>query len=135
MVGHHLQRDDLYMRVVAGNAPPLLFHPLAELCELHARRIRRIGGGCTTTKDGTEKGTATFGGHGDHIHHPLRVVVAYTAALHRRLLLAGESFLTFIYFALHRCKDSESIFVRFISCGLFRNFSKFDDKIIRKIFA
>ena len=54
--------------------------------------------------DRAEERATPFDDHRHHVDHAPGIVVTYAAALHRRLLLAGERFLTLIDLALHVCK-------------------------------
>ena len=56
------------------------------------------------TCDRAEERATALDDHRYHVAHAPGIVVTYAAALHRRLLLAGERFLTLIDLALHVCK-------------------------------
>jgi hypothetical protein len=54
--------------------------------------------------DRAEERATALDDHRHHVDHAPGIVVTYAAALHRRLLLAGERFLTLIDLALHMAK-------------------------------
>ena len=101
VVGHHLQRYDLNLRIIAGNAPPFVTHPLPQLAKRYARGLGAAFGRLATSHHLPEERTAALGHHRHQIHHALRVVVTHTAALHRGLLLARKCLLALVNFALH----------------------------------
>ena len=111
MVGHHLQRHNLYLGIIAGDAPPFVADTLPQRRQLHAGRIGRILRRLAAARHPAEERTTPLGDHRHHIHHAPRVVMVHTAAQHGGLLLAGKGLPAFVGFVFHGlqflCKDTK----------------------------
>ena len=77
--------------------------------QLYPWRLGAALRGLAMAYHSTEERTAALGHHRHHIHHTLRVVVTYTAALHGGLLLTRKCLLALVNFAFHYsvCKDTK----------------------------
>ena len=79
MVGHHLQGNDFYLGVVPGDAPPFIAHPLAQGAEFYPWCILATGRRVAAPYNPAKERASPLGGHRDHIHHAVCIVVIYTA--------------------------------------------------------
>ena len=104
MVRHHLQGNELYRTIVAGNGEPTVFDCLSQGRQLYMGRILRTRNGITAANHFSEVFLSSFSNHRYHIHSAIVVVMVNTPSLHRRFLLSGEGVPSFKLFLIHDCK-------------------------------
>jgi hypothetical protein len=101
MVRHQLKGYDLDLRIIRGNAPPLVGDGLAQGIRDNMRVVGTVCRSIGTTFYHTEKGLTVLSGHRDEVYTGLGVVMVYTTAMHGLLLLASERALIGKGFTFH----------------------------------